>query len=122
MPKRPIIRIIDEPEDDIWFLAYSDEYDYIPESQRDLHPVLTLEELADFCDQNAESANNHDYVGTHRILAAVLHRLLGREQATSILQEIAEYGGLDEMSGVGGKRDAFKEFGISDCWNDWSLQ
>ncbi len=45
------------------------------------NPTLTLEEVADFCDQNAEARNNHAYVGTHRILAAVLHRKVGRDQA-----------------------------------------
>jgi hypothetical protein len=37
------------------------------------------------------------------------------------MREIAEYGGLDSMSGVSTKSNAFADFGIKDCWEDWKL-
>jgi hypothetical protein len=88
-------------------------------------PTPTVEELADFCDANAGSRNNHDFVGSHRVLAALLYARLGRESATGIMREIAEFGGLDGMSGGWwgeGNGSAFADFGIKDCWAEWSLE
>lgn len=96
--------------------SYSTRWDNI-----DKNPVLSLEEIADFSDREAEGRNNGTYVGTHRILAALLHRKLGRVHATEIMREIAEYGGLDGMSGVGGEDDAFGDFGIKDDGEEWKL-
>jgi hypothetical protein len=87
----------------------------------DESPTATLEELADFCDQLAESGNAHDFVGTHRLLAVLLHRYAGREKATAILREVAERHGLHGMSGVLGAEDSFSDFGIQGCWHEWSL-
>lgn len=118
MPKQTIVLVGDKNKPDEGYL------DYMESSWADIldeHPSATLEALADMCDQGAESTNAHDYVGTHRILAALLHHRLGREQATTIMREITEYGGLDGMSGVAGKDSAFKDFGIEDCWHDWKL-
>src|SRR5713101_5869943 len=90
-------------------------------SNADKYPKLSLEEVADFSDGQAESRNNHWYCGAHRILAAILHRKLGSELAAEIIREIAEYGGLDCMNGVGGETDAFEDFGIKDDGGDWKL-
>lgn len=57
----------------------------------------TLEDIAAFCDMEAESANRHGMVGVHLWLALYLQREVGREAATRILREIAERGGLDEL-------------------------
>jgi hypothetical protein len=84
-------------------------------------PNMTLEMLADFCDQNAESCNAHEYVGAHRILACVLH-CEGRELATRIMRIIAEHGGLNGMNGMFGEQSAFTEFGINEPWKDWELK
>lgn len=86
-------------------------------------PPATLENLAELCDLHAESRNNYDFIGVHRILAAILFAQIGREQATIIMREIAELGGLDGASGKywhpGGS--AFDEFGIKPPWDEWSL-
>jgi len=118
MPKRTIVLANDEGEgkEAQWFPVYADDW-YTETKEGD----ISLEALADLCDGEAESRNNHEYVGAHRILAALFHQKLGREQATSLMREIAEYGGLDGMTGAGGEDDAFADFGIKDCWRDWSL-
>ena len=98
--------------------------DYEPSDGKaaDENPMPTIEEIADFLDGNAEGRNNHDFVGTHRLLSAMLFRRLGREVATEIMFEIAEYGGLDGASGLWHNGTAaFEDFGIADCWNEWSL-
>lgn len=81
-----------------------------------LDEPITLEELANYCDLEAEQDNRSNLVGTHRLLAALLHREVGRMTAQTILLRIAEYGGLHNMG------DAFVELGIKDCWNDWKLK
>jgi hypothetical protein len=81
-------------------------------------PEMTLEQIADFCDLNAENRNNHSTIGIHRLIATILYRKLGRNIATEILQDIAEYGGLDEMNQ---SSKIFKNFGISEPWDDWKL-
>lgn len=118
MPKKAIWRYLgDDFEEPHLDYEWSDSsaWDDIDKS-----PELTLEEIADFSDTEAESRNNHAFVGTHRILTALLHTKLGREQATAIMREIAEYGGLDGMSGCGGEPDVFGDFGIAEHGN-WSL-
>lgn len=119
MPKKALWRYLgddfDEPQLD-YAASWVGRWDNV-----DKNPVLSLEEIADFCDIQAEARNGHAFVGAHRILAALLHRKLGREQATEIMKEIAEYGGLDGMSGCGGEPDAFANFGIKGCWHDWKL-
>jgi hypothetical protein len=82
---------------------------------------VTLERLADMCDQNAEARNHSGFIGAHRILAALLHQQLGREQATRLLWEIASRDGLDGMNGVGGQKDSYGEFGLQEPWHDWQL-
>ena|SRR5687767_2602305 len=107
----------------VWYLSdYPSEDVYEPLTNETLLQQTTLEQLADLCDGDAESSNNHSFVGAHRVLAALLHQQLGREQATRILFEIASHGGLDGMAGIGGKNDAFADFGIKDCWADWKLK
>jgi hypothetical protein len=76
-------------------------------------PPPTLEELADFCDQGAESANHHDMIGVHRLLAVILFRQCGRAKATEIMTEIAERGGLDDMDMAGAE--------VPEPWHPWGL-
>ena len=117
MSKRKIVRLGTEIEN---HLHYKDDKLYYP--ILDENPVLTLETLANFCDQEAESRNNHRFVGSHRILSALLFKQLGREKATIIMQEIAGYSGLDGMMGL--EQDvesAFDDFGLKDDWSEWEL-
>ena len=121
MPRQDLWKLLED--DGTWSVDYPDSWHarHISESQIDKHPVLSLEELADFSDGQAESRNNHAFTNTHRILAALLHKKLGRVLATEIMREIAEYGGLDGMSGVGGQSSAFADFGIEDGGDNWQL-
>ncbi len=82
---------------------------------------LGLEELAEMCDLNAESRNDHEYIGAHRLLAALLFKKVGRDKATEIMFEIAEYGGLDYMVGMDGQKPVYDDFGITKPWHDWNL-
>jgi len=75
-------------------------------------PDPTLEEYANYADENAEQDNYHELVGAHRVLAVVLCRTVGREQATAAMREIAEWGGLARVKPV--------DVGIRDCWKDWT--
>lgn len=115
MPKKTIVLV---KGDEYTHLEYEDEV-WEGEIIKNYDP--SLEELADFCDQNAESGNNYAFCGSHRILAALLHKTLGREQATKVMLGIAEYGGLDGMSGVGGGKSAYADFGIKEPWWNWKL-
>lgn len=119
MPRQEIWRFTDEDDGEVtldYAKSHITRWDNVDKS-----PTLTLEEIADFSDMEAEGRNNHSYTGTHRILAALLHKKLGREQATEAMREIAEYGGLDGMSGIGGEPSAFADFGIKDDGEDWKL-
>lgn len=119
MPKKQLVMVQEMPEDTP-MLAY-DDGQWLEEDIVGRNPSSTLEELADFCDGNAEARNGYDHVGCHRILAALLFNQVGRETSTRIMREIAEYGGLDGMVGVSGDTPAFKDFGIPDCWEEWEL-
>ena len=93
----------------------------------DEQPIMKLEELVQMCDQNAESRNNHDFVGAHRVLATLLFKTLGRKTTKDILVEIAELGGLDGMSGMyvdelENGDNAFEELGIKKPWHEWNLE
>lgn len=111
------LAIIWTTEDDETYLAYRDQF-------TDGHEATdaTLEMLANFCDQGAENTNAHDFVGSHRLLAALLFRRLGRETATAIMREIAELGGLDGMNGICGADSAYEELGLTEPWKDWELK
>ena len=88
---------------------------------RPLKKLATLENLADFCDLEAEDRNNHEYVGAHKLLAIVLFQQVGRAVATRIILEIAQRGGLDGMGGIGGQPSSYEELGVKDDWSPWSL-
>ena len=117
MTKRKIVRLGTKEEN---WLDYKEDEIYDP--ILDETPTPTLEELANMCDQEAESRNNHSFVGLHKLLAALLFQQLGREKATTIMREIAEYSGLDGMRGIGGyAKSAFSDFGLKDDWSEWEL-
>jgi hypothetical protein len=117
MPRKEIV-IVRNSEDPDFYIDYKDEI-LLAEGDK-TEDSIPLKLLADFCDQYAESRNNHDFCGTHRLLAVILLKHVGEDKATSIMREIAEYGGLDGISGVQ-HASAFKDFGIKGCWSDWDL-
>ena len=78
----------------------------------DQEPPPTLEEYANYADENAEQDNYHALVGAHRVLAVLLCRTVGREQATAVMREIAEWGGLARVKPA--------DVGVGDCWKDWT--
>lgn len=116
MTLKTIIWIKEEGDDDR-SLAYRDRWNPSGDDAAD----ATIEDLADFCDLGAESANAHDFVGAHRLLAALLHKHCGREKATAVMREIAELGGLDEMNGVCEKPTGFEALGVAEPWKGWKL-
>lgn len=117
MKKQTICRVIDE--NGAKYLSYANRG--IVGSAIDVDTDFKLEELADLCDEQAEQCNAHDFVGSHRGLAALLYREVGRELATRVMRHIAEMGGLDGMNGVCTDQDAFVELGITEPWKEWSL-
>ena len=114
MSKRKIVRFEEDGEG--WF-GYEDKYDIIV----DTNPELTLKELVNLCDQNAESRNNHSFVCLHRLLAKLLIGEVGEDYAKNIMKTIAEYGGLDGMNGCGGEPSAYAEFGLKCDWGDYTF-
>lgn len=63
-------------------------------------PDASLEQLAELCDQDAESGNYHDFVGVHEKLGELLVKHVGEKTATNIIRDIAELGGLHGMNGL----------------------
>lgn len=61
-------------------------------------PEMTLDMIADFCDQQAEGRNNHSMVGVHKTLSKILVKQYGLNEATKTIRTIAECGGLDQMN------------------------
>ena len=116
MAKQKIVRV--GSDEDGW-LGYKEKEMFEPIF--DENPTPTLEELVNMCDQDAESLNNHSFVGLHKLLCTLLFQHLGREKTTNIVYEIAEYGGLDGMNGIGGKCSAYADFGLKDDWSEWQL-
>lgn len=118
VPRSPLVWCQEE-EGGARFLHYKDgwEIDMVSADTRD----ATLEELADLCDQCAENVNAHDFVGVHRLLAALLQRELGRDGAKVVMRHIAELGGLDGMNGICGQDNAFADLGVPEPWQDWKL-
>lgn len=121
MAREPLMWAVDDEDDgDPWFLvATSEAYDYDRTEPLSFR-APSLEDLANYCDQRAEIMNAHDFVGSHRVLGALLFRRFGRRVAGEIMLEIAEYGGIPDL--VGGWNDdaAFEEFGFTHTWADWS--
>ena len=111
MEKMRIVRM--EESDGSTWLDYINECDTVVDET----PELTIVEVADVCDQNAESINHHGFVGAHRILAALLYRVVGESDATKIMVAISEYGGLDGMN----MSAVFAEFGIKPPFDEWEL-
>lgn len=114
MPKREVVLVVDDPGSyEATHVAYADEVK--PQGKRTVirWPILTPEQLACFCDENAENRNNHEFVGLHYLLARYLHTLLERRDVAYIMKGIAEYGGLDGMNGIGGTENAYADFGVS---------
>ena len=87
---------------------------------------LTLEQMADALDQDAENINAHDFVQTHRALAALLYQEIGRRKATVIFRRLMRYSGIHGMLGVCGRGEppqVGRELGVplktgrSDSWS-----
>ena len=57
----------------------------------------TAAELAHWCDQEAESANYHSFVGTHEKIQKWMSKNLGDEAAQKFMRWAADSGGLHEM-------------------------
>jgi hypothetical protein len=105
----------DNNEDNYLYLTYSPkDFDNFKSAYLE---NVSLEKLADFLDQEAESSNQHSFVGVHRGLATLLYLNLGKENTKLILFKIAELGGLMEMGELG----VLTELGVKKCWHDFEL-
>jgi hypothetical protein len=82
---------------------------------------VTTEGLAEMCDGGAESRNAHDFVGAHRMLAALLIQSIGKDATKRAMWHIASHGGLDRASGVCSSDDAWSDVGLLEPWSDWSV-
>ena len=125
-PKKKIVLVGEIDEGTIYAMFdYESPNDHIATDDVTItrNPRITLEEIADFSDARAEARNNHDFIFTHRILSAILFKSLGREVATKIMLEIAEYGGLDgiQKNEWGCSHSALDELGVVQGWVYWSL-
>ena len=96
-PKR-LYMVAEEPDGPEW-LAYDKE----EVSRKATDADLTLERMADFLDHDAENINAHDFVESHRALAALLYQEVGRKKATEIFRRLVNYRGLHGMIGVCGR-------------------
>jgi hypothetical protein len=111
-------KIVAVREGDATGFAYESEGIYYDEV---IDGVPTLKDLANLCDQNAESINAHDFVGVHRLLSTLLAARVA-DDAYGIMKQIAELGGLHGMNGVCGGENAYSELGVSPPWRDWTLE
>ena len=86
---------------------------------------VTIEQLADMFDSHAENINAHDFVTTHRALAALLYKNFGRKKATEILMLLIDFEGLHGLTGVCGRTNP-DEHEKKLCvplnnWKNWNL-
>jgi len=89
MERQRIVWIMDDAEsNETGYLGYHSDFNREERPGDD----ATLEELADLCDHDAEALNRHVFVSNHRLLAALLHRHVGRRLAGIIVRDIAERG------------------------------
>ena len=121
--KHTIVRIVDKEEcyntvgEAVPFLAFKDKY---TKGKKVSFHEVTLEQLVELCDHDAENVNAHDFCGSHRLLAALLCRSIGRALATEIFFEIATRRGLHGMGGVCVDGDAYRELKVGRAGYDWS--
>lgn len=99
-----------------------DLYDSYKKADRN---KITIEQIADMLDSDAEDINAHDFVTIHRALAALLYKKLGRGKATEILMLLIDFGGLHGITGVCDKTyitEHEKELCVPlNNWKKWSL-
>jgi hypothetical protein len=61
-------------------------------------PVLTAREIAQYLDEDAESANYHQLVGAHVWLVGLVEEAAGADVALKVIGAIFERGGIHEFS------------------------
>lgn len=98
-------------------LIYENETKYWDSFEEVNLTNITLEQLADFLDQKAESSNQYNFIGVHRGLATFLYLRQGRDTATAMLLDIAKLGGLMEL----GEKETLNGLGVEKCWHDFVL-
>ena len=98
---------------------------------RDPRPEeLTTERLADMMDLAAESHNAHDFVFTHRALAAVVASEFGSSVANHLMLLLTKFQGVPGITGVVGmgpfedaESEFFNRYGVRiDGWHDWTIR
>ncbi len=99
-PKSKKLWMVREDDDANFFLT--DDKSYATESRPATIEDETPGALADFMDQEAENANQHDFVGVHRALVDILNEeIMGVCTPSTVVQRImrrlVDAGGLMEL-------------------------
>ena len=79
-------------EGDAEFLILESSAKYYPAAKEIDNPTTT--QLVEFCDQELENDNRHDFVGVHERLIDVLCHHVSAAKINEIMKDIAEHGGL----------------------------
>jgi hypothetical protein len=74
------------------FLIDEDSLKYYPLHRECKEPTLAA--ISDYCDQECENANYHDFVGSHRELGLLISEATDDATAARIMCKIAERGSL----------------------------
>lgn len=96
MPKHKVYKFKSDG-DSVAFLSYYEPKPEVGDIAEDVGKP-TLEEWAELCDLHAENCNYHDFVGVHKVLGFMLANELGMTQATKIMRQIAQRGGLHRLN------------------------
>lgn len=75
----------------------------------------------------AESQNAYDFVFIHHILAILLYRAIGIDEALKVFEAISKESknhgihGLTRVCGSGFKKQYLARLGISTLWEEWDV-
>lgn len=100
--KKKMLYMVKSDGDDGEYLRMSSGFKDFDQSRPATDADLTLEAIVDLLDGDAESSNAHDFVTTHRALAALLIQEIGRDAATKFFLRLVDFGGLHGLTGIGG--------------------
>lgn len=118
--EKPLYMVREHAAGPEWLSYEPEEY-----SRKATEADLTLEVVADFLDHAAENINAHDFVESHKAMAALLYQEVGRKKATEIFRRLLKYRGIHGMIGVCGRGDpklASRELGVPlGRSGEWSL-
>jgi len=100
MAKKRKLVFFREEEGGPEFLDYSSPKWHMHGERPALPKEVSLNMLAEMCDQDAENKNRHDFCGAHKALAKFLRETLPIKTVEKVMYELAERGGLHGMNGL----------------------